>query len=120
MAAVALACGFVAAPMIAAGNAAGSPGYCDGTACVPYLDRTAVKGEQCVTSSRYIFGVDAAGETLYCGSKNVWTPSPPLVGTRTLRLPCGDDKGVAQTPDGVPLSCIDGAWTADYSFVYYR
>jgi hypothetical protein len=120
IAAVALACGFVAAPMIAAGNASASPGYCDGAACVPYLDRTAVQGEQCVASSRYIFGIDASGNTLYCGSKSTWTPSAPLVGIRTLRLPCGEDKGVAQTPDGVPLSCIGGAWTADYSFVYYR
>jgi hypothetical protein len=120
MAAVALACGFIAAPMMAAGNASASPGYCDGAACVTYLDRTAVQGEQCVASSRYIFGIDASGNTLYCGSKGTWTPSAPLVGIRTLRLPCGEDKGVAQTPDGVPLSCIGGAWTADYSFVYYR
>jgi hypothetical protein len=120
MAAVALACGFVAAPMMAAGNAVASPGYCDGAACVPYLDRTAVAGDHCVASSRYIFGLDASGNTLYCGSKSTWTASAPLVGVRTLRLPCGDDKGVAQTPDGVPLSCIGGAWTADYSFVYYR
>jgi hypothetical protein len=32
----------------------------------------------------------------------------------TLRSLCGVDTGVAQSPDGVPLSCIGGAWSADY------
>jgi hypothetical protein len=34
---------------------------------------------------------------------------------RTLRAQCGQDKGVAQSPDGVPLSCIGGAWSDDYT-----
>jgi hypothetical protein len=117
---VALACGLVAVPMMTASTASASPDYCDGAGCVAYVDRSAVRGEQCSPNSRYIFGLDPAGNTLYCSSNRVWGPSAPLVGVRTLRLPCGDDKGVAQSPDGVPLSCIGGAWTADYSFVYFR
>ena len=119
MAAVALACGFLAAPMMATPIASASPGFCDGADCVPYLDRTAVQGTHCVQNTRYNFGLDAAGNTLACGSRSQWIPSPPLVGIRTLRLPCGEDTGVAQSPDGVPLSCIGGAWSADYRATFY-
>ncbi|MCT7661647.1 hypothetical protein [Mycobacterium deserti] len=119
IAAVALASGFVAAPMMAATTAAASPGYCDGAECVPYVDRTAVEGTHCVQNTRYNFGIDASGNTLACNSRSTWIASPPLVGIRTLRLPCGEDTGVAQSPDGVPLSCIDGAWTADYRVTFY-
>jgi hypothetical protein len=120
MAAVALASGFVAAPLIVAPNASALPGTCDGAECVPYVDRTAVQGETCVQNTRYNFGMDSAGNTLACNSKSMWVPSPPLIGMRTLRSVCGEEKGVAQSPDGVPLSCIDGAWTADYSVIFYR
>jgi hypothetical protein len=120
MAAVALACGFVAAPMMSAGNASALPGTCDGADCVPYVERGAAAGDSCVQSTRYNFGLDAAGNTLACSSISQWIPSPPLVGMRTLRSLCGEEKGVAQSPDGVPLSCIEGAWTADYSATFYR
>lgn len=84
--------------------------------CVPYIQRGVVEGDWCVQSTRYNFGVDAEGKTLACNSESHWVLSPPLVGIRTLRLPCPpEEKGVAQSPDGVPLSCIGGAWTADYS-----
>ncbi|ULE34956.1 hypothetical protein [Mycobacterium sp. IDR2000157661] len=118
-AAVALACGFVAAPLFTAANAPASPGYCDGADCIEYVDRTAVEGAFCRANTRYNFGIDAAGNTLACNSRNVWIASPPLVGIRTQRLPCGDASGVAQTPDGFPLSCIDGAWTQDFHVMFY-
>jgi hypothetical protein len=57
---------------------------------------------------------------LACSSRSVWVAAPPLVGVRTLRLPCGEDKGLALTPDGVTLSCTGGAWSADYSWAFYR
>jgi hypothetical protein len=120
LAAVALACGFVAAPLVSTATASASPGYCDGAACVPYVDRTAVAGEHCVQNTRYNWGLDASGNTLACSSRSVWIAAPPLVGVRTLRLPCNNDTGVAQTPDGVPLSCIGGAWSADYSWTFYK
>jgi hypothetical protein len=120
LAAVALAGGFVAAPLSMATTASGSPGYCDGVECVPYVDRTAVAGEHCVQNTRYNWGIDSSGNTLACSSRSVWIAAPPLVGIRTLRLPCGTDTGVAQTPDGVPLSCMDGAWSADYSWTFYK
>jgi hypothetical protein len=116
MAAVALGCGFIAAPMVSAPFASASPETCDGTstACVPYIERGAALGDSCVQNTRYNLGLDASGATLACGAKGQWIASPPLVGTRTLRSLCGEDKGVALSPDGVTLSCIGGAWSADY------
>jgi hypothetical protein len=119
MAIVAFACGFVAAPLITAANAPASPGYCDGADCVPYVDRGAVEGEHCVQNTRYNFGLDAAGNTFACNSRSTWIASPPLVGVRTNRLPCDGATGVAQSPDGVPLSCKDGAWTPDYYVMFF-
>lgn len=120
LAAVALACGFAAAPFVVASPASASPGYCDGAGCVPYLDHSAVAGEHCTQNTRYNFGIDGSGNTLACSSRSVWIAAPPLVGVRTLRLPCGDQTGVAQSPDGVPLSCTGGAWSADYSWTFYK
>jgi hypothetical protein len=114
MAAVALSCGFIAAPMVSAASASAYPVSCDGAGCVPYVERGAALGDPCVQNTRYNFGLDASGATLACSANREWIASPPLVGVRTLRSLCGEDKGVAQSPDGVPLSCIGGAWTADY------
>lgn len=115
MAAVALGCGFIAAPMVGAASTSASPGTCDGAACVTYVERGAALGDSCVQNTRYNFGLTTSGATVACGSKGKWVASPPLVGIRTLRSLCGEDKGVAQSPDGVPLSCIGGAWSADYT-----
>ena len=116
IAAVALGCGFIAAPVVSAASASAYPASCDGTgtACVPYIERGAVVGDHCTANTRYNLGLDAAGATLACGSQGKWIASPQLVGIRTPRSLCGEDKGVALTPDGVTLSCIGGAWTADY------
>ncbi len=116
MAAVALGCGFIAAPMMSAASASAYPVSCDGTdaACVPYIERGAALGDPCVQNTRYNLALDASGGTLGCSANRVWIASPPLVGVRTLRALCGEDKGVAMSPDGVTLSCIGGAWTADY------
>jgi hypothetical protein len=116
VAAVALGCGFIAAPLVSAASASAYPASCDGTsqACVPYIQRGAALGDHCTQNTRYNLGLDASGATLACGSQGQWIASPPLVGTRALRSLCGDDTGVALTPDGVTLSCIGGAWTADY------
>ncbi|MGE2691764.1 hypothetical protein [Mycolicibacterium pulveris] len=114
MAAVAMACGFVAAPLTTAATAPALPRVCDGAGCVPYVDHSAVQGQPCVQNTRYNFGMQA-GTTLACNATGTWIASPPLVGVRPIRLPCGEATGVAQSPDGVPLSCIGGAWTPDYS-----
>lgn len=110
-----MACGFVSAPLMTAATAPALPKVCDGAGCVPYVDHTAAEGGPCVANTRYNFGLDAAGNTLACSAERTWVASPPLVGVRPIRLPCGQHNGVAQSPDGVPLSCIGGAWTPDYS-----
>jgi hypothetical protein len=117
IAAVALGCGFIAAPMVAATTASAYPGTCDGTdvACVPYIERGAAQGDSCVQNTRYNLALTASGATLACSAKGAWVASPPLVGIRTLRAQCGQDKGVALTPDGVTMSCIGGAWSPDYT-----
>ena len=118
MAAVALGCGVIAAPMVGASDASALPWTCDGAACVTYVERGAVQGDSCNQNTRYNFGLTASGATLACGSKGQWVASPPLVGIRTLRALCGEDQGVAQSPDGVPLSCVGGAWSADYTVIF--
>jgi hypothetical protein len=117
MAAVALGCGFIAAPMVSATTASAYPVTCNGTdiACVPYIERGAVRGDSCVQNTRYNLALDPSGGTLACGAQGKWIASPPLVGTRTNRAVCGEDKGVALTADGVTMSCLGGAWTPDYS-----
>jgi hypothetical protein len=116
MAAVALGCGFIAAPMVSATSAWAYPVTCNGTGadCVPYVERGAAVGDACRQNTRYNLGLDASGATLACGAQGHWIASPPLVGMRTVRALCGEDKGVALSPDGVTLSCIGGAWTPDY------
>ena len=116
MAAVALGCGFIAAPLVAAAPVSAYPGSCDGTsaACVPYIERGAAQGDHCAQNTRYNLALDTSGGTLACSANGVWIASPQLVGIRTLRSLCGEDKGVALTPDGVTMSCIGGAWTAAF------
>ncbi|KMO79455.1 hypothetical protein [Mycolicibacterium obuense] len=118
---LALAGGLLVAPVLGlgAGNATASPGACDNAACVPYVDRGVHVGGECNQTTRYNFGLDASGNTLACGSKRMWVSFPPLVGVKLLRSPCGDATGVAQSPDGVPLKCAGGAWSADYSVMFY-
>jgi hypothetical protein len=115
MAAVALGCGFIAAPMVSAASVSASPGTCDGAACVTYVERGAVLGDPCVQNTKYNLGLDASGATLACNAQGKWIASPPLVGVRTLRSLCGEDNGVAMSPAGVTLSCIGGAWSPDYT-----
>ena len=118
MAVTAIAGGLFAMPLIGAGGASALPSVCDGAGCVPYVNTEAQLGEHCTQNTRYNYGFDASGNTLACNSKSTWISSPPLVGVRTLRSPC-DSSGVAQSPDGVPLKCDGGAWSADYWTMFY-
>ena len=123
MAAVAIAGGFLAAPLvglvIGTVTASATPSSCDGAGCVPYVNHEAQLGASCNQSTRYNFGMDSSGNTLACSSKSQWVSFAPLIGVRTLRSPCGDTSGAAQSPDGVPLKCAGGAWSADYSVMFY-
>lgn len=120
VAVLALAGGFVAAPVLTPATSSAVP--CDGADCVPYVNRNAAAGAWCAqTGTRYLFGLDAGGNTLICNNRNEWVQSQPLIGMRTLRSACdaNTEKGMAQSPDGLPMSCKDGGWSMDYSAVYY-
>lgn len=118
IAALAVAGGFLAAPLVV-GTASATPVTCDGAGCVPYVNHEAQLGAHCNQATRYNFGIDSSGNTLACSSHSVWVSSAPLVGVRLLRSPCGETTSLAQSPDGVPLKCDGGAWSADYSVMFY-
>ncbi|MCK0176313.1 MULTISPECIES: hypothetical protein [Mycobacteriaceae] len=122
VAVLALAAGAAAAPLLAPTGASAAPppgGACDGAQCVPYVHRNIDPGAECVSQGRWQFGLDASGNTYTCSASRAWVPQPPLVGVRLLRQPCGEATGVAQTPDGLPLSCKDGGWSVDYTKYFF-
>jgi hypothetical protein len=119
MAVLAVACGCVAAPTMAAGNASASP-TCDGLDCVPYVARNVSLGAPCVFGTRYVFGVESgSGDTLACAPEGRWIQWKPLIGVRTLQAPCDGSPGAAQSPDGIPLGCVDSGWIFDFASLYY-
>ena len=71
------------------------------------------------TGTRYVFGLDASGNTYLCNASNRWESSPPLIGIRHLRSPCDGETGMAQSPDGLPLSCKNGGWSLEYEQMYF-
>ena len=120
MAALLLACGVTAAPMMAAGPASALPGTCDGVDCVPYVARNIAPAEPCQFKSRFPFGLDATGNTYVCAATNAWVAVAPLLGVRTMRSPCDENvPGTAQTPAGQLVDCKGQAWTAYNDVLYY-
>ena len=120
MAVLALAGELVAAPLLGAGHAAGLPAAtCDGADCVPGVPRDAALGASCVGATRYDFGLDGAGNTFMCSSRNQWVPTKPLVGVRPLGGPCDGSNTAAQSPDGLPMTCRAGGWVADWNDFFY-
>ena len=111
-----LASGLIAAP---AATAAPPSTTCDGADCISYLNRSAKAGAPCLGGTRWVFGLDASGNTLVCGVDHEWLSSPPLVGVRTNSSRCDGGSGVAQSPDGFPLSCVDGQWKHDFNKSFY-
>ncbi|HZQ33283.1 MAG TPA: hypothetical protein VFB19_16300 [Mycobacterium sp.] len=117
---LALAGGLAAAPLIAAGAAAALPvATCDGAGCVPGVPHNASLGAPCIGGTRYVFGLDASGNTYICDALNQWVQSKPLIGVRTMSAPCDNDKGMMQSPDGLPMSCKNGGWMEDFDTIFY-
>jgi hypothetical protein len=113
---LALAGGFVAAPLAAAGSVSAlPPSWCDGVDCVPGVVRNASPGAPCITGTRYSFGLDSSGNTYVCSQGNVWVSTRPLIGVRPQGAPCYGNGGSAQSPDGIPMFCKGASWLADYS-----
>jgi hypothetical protein len=121
MAVLALACGFTAAPMVAAGAASALPGTCDGAECVPFVDRNVDPAAPCAFGSRFPFGLDATGGTFLCTAENKWVTAAPLIGMRTLRAACdaSQEGKAAQTADGQPMICDGLAWNVRLDPLYY-
>jgi hypothetical protein len=118
VAVMAVACGVLAAPLVTASPATAVP--CNSVDCVPYVDRNIDPSETCVPGgSRYLFGLDASGHNYLCNTQREWVSQPPLVGVRTNRAPCDGSTGVAQSPDGLVLTCKSGGWTPDFTAFYY-
>jgi hypothetical protein len=114
-----LTCGFVAAPLMAAGIASAVPADCDGAGCVPFVAHNVTQGAYCNMSVGYVFGLDSSGHTLVCASVAKWVPSKPLIGVRTMGAPCSGDPGMMQAPDGAPLRCNGSSWVDDWSEIYW-
>jgi hypothetical protein len=86
---------------------------------VPNMKDTAELGKFCSSNTgRYIFGTDAGGRILVCGGPGhpgVWAETGTVVGVRQIGSKCvaeihklaPDNNGsfVAQSPDGVALTC---------------
>jgi hypothetical protein len=121
--AFALAGVVIAAPLIGAGAASALPeSYCDGAACVPGVPHDAAQGASCIYGTRWDYGLNASGTTTFlCSSRSQWVPTKPLVGVRPLASPCdpAKDKGSAQSPDGIPMTCKVNAWIGDYTDIFY-
>lgn len=118
VAVLAMAGGVIAAPLVTASPAAASP--CNSVDCVPYVDRNINPSDACVSGGiRYLFGLDASGNNYLCNTHRAWIPQPSLVGVRTNGAPCDGSTGVAQSPDGLPLSCKNGGWIPDFKAFYY-
>lgn len=121
MTVLALAGGFIAGPVIAAGNVSASPSSCDGPDCVPFVTRNVAQGAPCISGTQYDFGLgSSAGSTFVCTWTGKWVPTKPLIGVRLLGAPCYGNKGAAQSPDGIPMSCTGQSWDQDYSDIFYR
>ena len=118
IAVLALGCGLIAAPVMAAAGASASP-PCDDANCVPYVVRNVSEGGTCVLATRYVFGLDSSGNTLVCTARNTWAKSAPLIGVRNTSSPCDASRGVAQSPDGLPMTCMRQGWTADFNGIYF-
>jgi hypothetical protein len=117
---LALAGGFIAAPVIAAGNASGSPSSCDGADCVPFVAHNVAQGTPCISGVGYVFGLDSSSSnTFVCTIAGNWIRTKPLIGVRLLGAPCYGNKGAAQSPDGVPMACVGQGWNQDYNDIYY-
>lgn len=118
VAVLAVAGGVLTAPLVTASPAAASP--CNNADCVPHVDRYIDPSESCVSGGRfYLFGLDASGNNYLCTTQARWVPQPALVGVRTNGAPCHGSTGVAQTPDGLVLTCNGGAWKQDFTAFYY-
>lgn len=112
IAAAVLTGGLIAAPIFAVGTASA---FCDSADCVPDVARNIVPTLPCTAQPLYNFGLDSSGKTYVCNTAGFWVPVGPLVGIRSVALPCDVLNQSAQQsdvtpnanaqPPGAPLRC---------------
>lgn len=101
---------FVAAAVAIAAPAGAEP--------VPGMVDDAVLGEPCDNTTSFVFGTNASGAILACGSPKApgeWSQIAGLIGVREIGTKCfsdvvsvnpeGNGWTAAQSPDGQPLFC---------------
>lgn len=104
--------GLMAALIFPAGKASA---FCDSADCVPNVARNIAPTLPCTPQPLYNFGLDSSGRTYVCNTAGFWVPVGPLVGTRSVALPCDVLNQSAQQsdvttnantqPPGAPLRC---------------
>ena len=112
IAASVLAGGLITALIYPVGKASAS---CDSADCVPNVARNIAFTLPCTPQPQYNFGLDSSGRTYVCDTAGFWVPVGPLVGERSVALPCDVLNQSAQQaavttnpntqPPGVPLRC---------------
>lgn len=105
----------VLAASLAAGLWTAAPGTaqpvsCDDAFCTPGITPAVVLGAPCADTANYVFGTTSWGRLVFCGSPRRYEPryfrSPSMAGVKTLGASCaGHENWVAQSPDGLFLSC---------------
>jgi len=69
--------------------------------------RRAAPGESCSDVTHFIFAVTEGGQQLACrGDPPRYELSATVIGVRELGAGC-DEEGLAQSPDGSPMLCLD-------------
>jgi hypothetical protein len=112
VAASVLICGLITALIFPVGKASA---FCDSADCVPNVARNIAINLPCTPQPQYNFGLDSSGRTYVCDAAGFWVPVGPLVGLRSVALPCDVLNQSAQQsdvtanpntqPPGTPLRC---------------
>ena len=106
---------FVGTALVAAAFSLAAPA---GAEPVPGMVNDAVLGQPCSNTQQFVFGTNASGAILACGSPKApgeWSQIAGLIGVREIGTKCFSDvvsvnpEGAgwtaAQSPDGLPLYC---------------
>lgn len=100
------------APPVAAQPPPPPPGAeCNYPNCTPGIQPNVVLGSYCANTTYYVFGVTNWGRLVFCGSPRRYEPrwfrSPEMHGIKNEGDLCPAlDGQVAQSPDGLFLTCI--------------
>ena len=108
-----------AATSLSAAPAVADPASCDVPSCVPGIKGGVELGAPCDNTTYYVFGTTPWGRLVFCGSPRRYDPryfrSPPMMGIKDENSPChSQDFTVAQSPDGLFLSCVDANGSATW------